>query len=146
MSVLQSPQVSVPSSKGWKDCLTFSSTCLHLKLSGWGRAHGKFSELIKHIQELPWCKLRLEDLSQLAASLKSSFDPYGKHFAFPKSQTDEADPKSHHCGNASGARSTVGAMQVQFRPGEVEKSRLPSMQPVSSTIPWSELRILIPKP
>ena len=80
---------------------------------GLGRAHGKFSELIKHIQELPWCKLRLEDLSQLAASLKSSFDPYGKHFAFPKSQTDEADPKSHHCGNASGARSTVGAMQVQ---------------------------------
>ena len=44
-----------------------------------GRAQGKFSDLIKRSQELPWCKLRTEDPHQLASRIHSDLDPYGKN-------------------------------------------------------------------
>ena len=78
-----------------------------------GRAHGKFSELISHIQELPWCKLRLEDLNSISACLKFEFDPYGKHFAFPSSHSNEPEPECHRCDASTAAKPSVGAMQVQ---------------------------------
>lgn len=70
---------------------------LHTQFEGsdLGRAQGKFSDLIRHSQELPWCKLRIEDLHELASCIHSDLDPYGKHFAFKPAS--DVQPESHCC-------------------------------------------------
>eukprot|EP00435_Cladocopium_sp_Y103_P069666 s198_g33.t1 len=66
-----------------------------------GRAHGKFSDLISHTQELPQCQLGFEDLFQLVSCIQKELDPYGRHFAFQTSKS--AEPESHCCAAVAGA-------------------------------------------
>ena len=62
------------------------------------RAKEKFSGIIQNIQELPWCKSRLEDLTQLAEHVHSGLDPYGNNLSSYQGRTEQNDEaQSHQC-------------------------------------------------
>ena len=50
-----------------------------------GRAQEKFTNLLHMSQELPWCKLGLEDLTELAQCMYQELDTYGRHFSSNRS-------------------------------------------------------------
>ena len=63
-----------------------------------GRAKEKFVSVIRTIQELPWCKLGFEDLTELALQVEATFDPYRSHFDRGQSTANvAADEPGHQC-------------------------------------------------
>ena len=88
-----------------------------------GRAKDKFTSVIKSIQELPWCQLRYEDLTELALQVEATLDPYGSQFRPSRQDSrvvseDTAETPSHQCRFESFPASTpldnpTGAMPVR---------------------------------
>eukprot|EP00438_Fugacium_kawagutii_P007582 Skav204926 [mRNA] locus=scaffold526:127715:133088:+ [translate_table: standard] len=64
-----------------------------------GRAKEKFIGAIKSIQELPWCKLGLQDLTELALQVEATLDPYRSHFDHDQSRAKAtaAEDPNHQC-------------------------------------------------
>ncbi len=96
-----------------------------------GRSFEKFQDVLTCIQELPLCKLGVEDLHKLALHVQSGLNPYDSHFSRsgnvkgPKEQSEEIG--HHHCGTETDVR--VERLMHLSRP--VESSRVKWENPPS---------------
>ena len=84
-----------------------------------GRAYEKFSNIIKHVKELPLCKLGFQDLTELAEHVQAGFDPYSSHFSGSSSDAKPTvSTPSHQCAQDSfgGTSSDVKPLQTGSLP------------------------------
>ena len=96
-----------------------------------GRIREKLSGVIKSVQELAWCKLSFEDLTELAEDVHGSLDPYGKHFASQKEPTPKSQHSmpEHQCFFGDSAKSALSgnsANAMTVRPERVKWKSPPS--------------------
>lgn len=88
-----------------------------------GRSFEKFQDVLQCIQELPLCKLGVEDLHKLALHVQFGLNPYDSHFSRAGKAEDppqQAEAESHHhCGTETDVR--VERLMHLSRPVESDR-------------------------
>lgn len=77
-----------------------------------GRFQEKYQDIIKLSQELPQCRIVVEDLEKALHHLHSDLDPYGSHFGRPFCSTDDRSKSDHQCFDQSVSLPSSGARAV----------------------------------